>query len=40
MIELEAELDEVEIVSDYSLLEIVWNNLLINAIKFAEPGEW
>ncbi|SCP94868.1 HAMP domain-containing sensor histidine kinase [Anaerobium acetethylicum] len=38
MIELDAELDEVEIASDYSLLEIVWNNLLTNAIKFTEPG--
>ncbi len=37
-IEIEAELDEVIINSDRSLLELVWNNLFSNAIKFTEAG--
>lgn len=37
-IELEIDMDEVMIHSDDSLLEIVWNNLLTNAIKFTESG--
>ena len=34
-IEFEADLDEVAITSDESLMEIVWNNLLTNTIKFT-----
>ncbi len=34
-IALEIELDEVNIKSDKSLLEIVWNNLISNAVKFT-----
>lgn len=37
-IEFDADLEEVIVTTDESLLEIVWNNLLINAIKFTEPG--
>ncbi|WP_304508140.1 HAMP domain-containing sensor histidine kinase [Anaerotignum sp.] len=37
-IDLEIDIDEVVINSDDSLLEIVWNNLLTNAIKYTEPG--
>ncbi|MDF2588649.1 MAG: Two component sensor kinase [Anaerocolumna sp.] len=37
-IELDVDLDEVIISSDESLLEIVWNNLLTNAIKFTDYG--
>jgi signal transduction histidine kinase len=36
-IEVEANLDEVNILSDENLLEIVWNNLITNALKFTEP---
>jgi len=36
-IEFDADLDEVTINTDESLLEIVWNNILSNAIKFTEP---
>ena len=37
-IEFDADLDEVTIITDESLLEIVWNNLLTNAIKFTKRG--
>jgi signal transduction histidine kinase len=37
-INLDIDLEEVEITSDESLLEIVWNNLLTNALKFTEAG--
>jgi signal transduction histidine kinase len=37
-IEFDADLDEVMITTDESLMEIVWNNLLTNAIKFTEPN--
>ncbi len=35
---LECDMDEIAIRSHPSYLEIVWNNLLTNAIKFTEPG--
>lgn len=31
-------LEDCRIVSDASLLELIWNNLLSNAFKFTEPG--
>ena len=37
-LELECNIDEVSILSSVSLLEIVFNNLISNAIKFTEPG--
>ena len=37
-IELEVNLDEVIINSDRALLELVWNNLFSNAIKFTKNG--
>lgn len=37
-ISLEAELDEVVIKSDRASLELVWNNILSNAIKFTPCG--
>ena len=37
-LEIEANLDEVTINSDPVLLELVWNNLFSNAIKFTDKG--
>ncbi len=37
-IELKIDLDEINIVADKGLLDIVWNNLLLNAIKFNNYG--
>ena len=37
-IELFCDLDEVEIYASQGYLEIVWNNLISNAIKFTEEG--
>ncbi len=37
-IDLDCRLDDVVIYSSPSYLEIVWNNLISNAIKFTEPG--
>ncbi len=32
--------DEVKVKGDQELLSLVWNNLLSNAFKFTEPGDW
>lgn len=37
-IDLEIDLEEVVIKTDKALLELVWNNLISNAIKFTESG--
>jgi signal transduction histidine kinase len=37
-ISFDADLDEVAVCYDESMLEIVWNNLIANAIKFTAPG--
>ena len=38
-LEFEADLEEhVEILADPALMELVWNNLFSNAIKFTKPG--
>lgn len=37
-LELECELPEMTIVSDAGYLEIIWNNLISNAVKFTEPN--
>lgn len=37
-LEIECDLEEISIVSSESHLEIVWNNLISNAIKFTENG--
>lgn len=38
-IELECDLEDIEICSCPSYLEIVWNNLISNAIKFTDQGK-
>lgn len=37
-LEIEADIEDVVISCDESLLEIVWSNLISNAIKFTNPG--
>lgn len=37
-LQLDIDLDEVIVTTDEALMEIVWNNMLTNAIKFTEPG--
>ena len=37
-LEIECDLEEISIVSSESHIEIVWNNLISNAIKFTENG--
>jgi signal transduction histidine kinase len=34
----DADLDELAVCYDESMLEIVWNNLIANAVKFTAPG--
>ena len=37
-LELEIDIDDLDLFGDDELLEIVWNNLISNAIKFTDPG--
>jgi signal transduction histidine kinase len=37
-ITFDADLDELAVCYDESILEIVWNNLIANAVKFTDPG--
>lgn len=37
-LELKCDIEDVEIVSSKELLDIVWNNLISNAIKFTQKG--
>jgi signal transduction histidine kinase len=37
-INFDADLDEVTVRYDESMLEIIWNNLITNAVKFTPPG--
>jgi signal transduction histidine kinase len=37
-IAFDADLDEIPVCYDESMLEIVWNNLIANAVKFTAPG--
>ncbi len=36
---LDIDLEEIDTLSDKTLLEIVWNNLISNAIKYTAPGD-
>jgi signal transduction histidine kinase len=37
-ITLDADMDELTVCYDENMLEIVWNNLIANAVKFTAPG--
>jgi len=37
-IRFEEDLEEAEVCYDENMLEIVWNNLISNAVKFTDPG--
>jgi signal transduction histidine kinase len=37
-ISFDADLDEVAVCYDENMLEIIWNNLISNAVKFTAPG--
>lgn len=37
-IELVCDFDEINVISSRSLLEVIWNNLISNAIKFSNDG--
>jgi len=37
-IDFEADLDEINVCYDAPMLEVVWNNLISNAVKFTSPG--
>ncbi len=37
-IEIDADMEDIYITSDKDLLELAWNNLISNAIKFSLPG--
>jgi signal transduction histidine kinase len=37
-ITFDADMDEITVCYDESMLEIIWNNLIANAVKFTAPG--